>query len=195
MEVKIKIENVVASAGINQEIDLNAILTAFSYPTAEYRPETFPGLVYRIEEPKSAILVFNTGKFVCTGTKNEKDAKRAIKKVIRQLRKAGVIKEECHPEIAIQNIVASVKLGDNLLIDLDRAAFELHEPGEAQAMYEPDQFPGIVYRTRGSNIVLLIFRSAKLVCPGAKKEEDIPIAVERLRTKLEEKNLLIPATY
>ena len=89
VEASITIENVVASATLNQRIDLNAVVKG--NPWVEYRPETFPGLVFRIKKPKTAILIFRTGKMVCTGAKSEKEAKRAIKKVIKELKKSGII--------------------------------------------------------------------------------------------------------
>jgi transcription initiation factor TFIID TATA-box-binding protein len=89
VEAAIRIENVVASATLNQRIDLNAVVKG--NPGVEYRPETFPGLVFRIKRPKSAILIFSTGKMVCTGTKSEKEARKAIKKVVRELKKSGII--------------------------------------------------------------------------------------------------------
>ena len=65
----IKIENVVASATLNQKVDLNAVVK--SYPGVEYRPEQFPGLVFRLKRPKTATLIFNSGKMVCTGAKKQ----------------------------------------------------------------------------------------------------------------------------
>ena len=72
----INIENVVASATLNQKIDLNAVVKG--YPGVEYRPERFPGLVFRLKKPKTATLIFSTGKMVCTGAKSEKESRRAV---------------------------------------------------------------------------------------------------------------------
>ena len=86
--VKVKIENVVASASLGRSLDLKAIFRAF-FPNVEYRPEVFPGLAFKLKRPKSCTLIFKTGKMVCTGTKSERDAERAVRKIIRELRKAG----------------------------------------------------------------------------------------------------------
>ena len=83
----INIENVVASATLKQNIDLNAIVRIF--PGVEYRPEQFPGLVFRLKRPKTATLIFNSGKMVCTGAKSEKESKRAVFKVVRELKKSA----------------------------------------------------------------------------------------------------------
>ena len=176
----VNIENVVASATLKQKVDLNAVVK--SYPGVEYRPEQFPGLVFRLKKPKTATLIFNSGKMVCTGAKSEKEAKRAVMKIIRELKKGGIIIIS-KPELKIQNIVASASLGGT--IDLERAAFEL-----GKTMYEPEQFPGLIYRMDDPKVVILLFASGKLVCTGAKREQDVYEAVNKLHEILEEKNLI-----
>ena len=176
----IRIENVVASATLNQRIDLNAVVKG--YPGVEYRPEQFPGLVFRLKRPKTATLIFNSGKMVCTGAKSEKESKRAVMKVIRELKKSGIIIIG-KPELKIQNIVASANLAG--LIDLERSAYSL-----GRTMYEPEQFPGLIYRMDVPKVVILLFASGKLVCTGAKKEEDVYEAVTKLHETLELEDLI-----
>jgi transcription initiation factor TFIID TATA-box-binding protein len=180
VEASIRIENVVASATLNQRVDLNAVVKG--YPGVEYRPEQFPGLVFRLKRPKTATLIFNSGKMVCTGAKSEKEAKRAVMKVIRELKKSGIIIIG-KPELKIQNIVASANLSG--LIDLERSAYSL-----GRTMYEPEQFPGLIYRMDEPKVVILLFASGKLVCTGAKKEEDVYEAVGKLHKTLEEEDLI-----
>lgn len=176
----IKIENVVASATLNQRVDLNAVVKG--YPGVGYRPEQFLGLVFRLKRPKTATLIFNSGKMVCTGAKSEKEARRAVMKVIKELKRGGVIIIS-KPELKIQNIVASGILGG--MIDLEKAAYSL-----GKIMYEPEQFPGLIYRMDEPKVVILLFASGKLVCTGAKKEEDIYDAVHKLHGILEEQSLI-----
>ena len=176
----IKIQNVVASATLNQKIDLNAIVK--SYPGVEYRPEQFPGLVFRLKRPKTATLIFNSGKMVCTGAKSEKEARRAVMTVVKELKKSGIIIIS-KPELKIQNIVASVSLGGK--VDLELAVSKL-----VKTMYEPEQFPGLIYRMDVPKVVILIFASGNLVCTGAKKEQDVYDAVQKLHESLEEQNLI-----
>jgi len=176
----IHIQNVVASATLNQRVDLNAVVK--SYPGVEYRPEQFPGLVFRIKRPKTATLIFNSGKMVCTGAKSEKEARRAVMNVIKELRKGGIIIIS-KPELKIQNIVASASLGGR--IDLELAVSKL-----VKTMYEPEQFPGLIYRMDEPKVVILIFASGNLVCTGAKKEQDVYDAVHKLHESLEEQNLI-----
>jgi transcription initiation factor TFIID TATA-box-binding protein len=180
VQAKVKIENVVASATLNQRIDLQAVVK--SYPGVEYRPEQFPGLVFRLKRPKTATLIFNSGKMVCTGAKSEKEARGAVMKVVRELKKSGIVIIS-RPELKIQNIVASANLGG--MIDLEKSAFTL-----GKTMYEPEQFPGLIYRMAEPKVVILLFASGKLVCTGAKKEEDVYRAVEKLHQRLEAEELI-----
>ncbi len=180
VEASIRIENVVASATLKQRVDLNAVVKG--YPGVEYRPEQFPGLVFRLKRPKTATLIFNSGKMVCTGAKSEKEARRAVMKVIRELKKSGIIIIG-KPELKIQNIVASANLGG--MIDLEKSAYVL-----GKTMYEPEQFPGLIYRMAEPKVVILLFASGKLVCTGAKHEEDVYQAVEKLHQRLENEELI-----
>jgi len=177
----VSIENVVATASINQRVDLNLITKNFV--DVEYRPDRFPGLVFRLKSPKTATLVFSSGKMVCTGAKSEEQSRKAVQEVVRRLKKGGIpIKNEA--EIVIQNMVASVNLGGK--IDLEEAARKL-----PKSMYEPEQFPGLIHRMPDPKTVILLFASGKLVCTGAKKESDVYRAVNNLHVMLEEKKLMI----
>jgi transcription initiation factor TFIID TATA-box-binding protein len=176
----IKIQNVVASVTLNQKVDLNAVVKSF--PGVEYRPEQFPGLVFRLKRPKTATLIFNSGKMVCTGAKSEKESRRAVMTVVKELKKGGIIIIS-KPELKIQNIVASASLGGR--IDLEQAVTTL-----GKTMYEPEQFPGLIYRMDEPKVVILVFASGNLVCTGAKKEQDVHDAVHKLHGILEEQNLI-----
>ncbi len=180
VKAQIRIENVVASASLNQRIDLKAVVK--SYPGVEYRPEQFPGLVFRLKKPKTATLIFNSGKMVCTGAKSEREARGAVMKVIDELKRSGIVIVG-KPDLKIQNIVASANLSG--IIDLEQAAFTL-----GKTMYEPEQFPGLIYRMDDPKVVILLFASGKLVCTGAKREEDVYVAVEKLHRRLEEEGLI-----
>jgi len=176
----INIENVVASATLKQNIDLNSVVKGF--PLVEYKPEQFPGLVFRLKKPKTATLIFNSGKMVCTGAKSESQARKAVNKVVQELKNNGIIIVG-KPEIQIQNIVASASLQGH--VDLEKSAYSL-----GKTMYEPEQFPGLIYRMDDPHVVILLFASGKLVCTGAKKEEEVYRAVNNLHTKLEVDRLI-----
>ena len=180
VEASIRIENVVGTATLNQRIDLNAVVKG--NPGVEYRPKQFPGLVFRLKRPKTATLIFNSGKMVCTGAKSAKESRRAVMKVVKELKKSGIIIIG-KPELKIQNIVASASLGG--MIDLERSAYSL-----GRTMYEPEQFPGLIYRMGEPKVVILLFASGKLVCTGAKKEENVYEAVSILHKRLEKEELI-----
>lgn len=179
---EIKIENVVASTSIGEELDLTAI--ALAIDGAEYEPEQFPGLIYRLKEPKTATLLFRSGKVVCTGAKSLKDVKRAIKKVATEVEKAGIAVNK-EPDIKVQNIVASSDL--KVEINLNAIAITL---GLEKVEYEPEQFPGLVYRLDDPKVVVLLFGSGKLVCTGARQPEDVERAVLRIIDELTEAGLM-----
>jgi len=177
----ISIENVVASASIDERLDLKDITKKF--PDVEWHPDTFPGAVFRLKFPKTATLLFSTGKMVCTGAKSEEFAQTAIKKVVQILRK-NRIKIKNDAKVTIQNIVASIDLGAR--IHLEQAARSL-----PRSMYEPEQFPGVIHRMVDPKTVILIFASGKLVCTGGKTEKDVYRSVNNLHNMLEEKGLMI----
>jgi transcription initiation factor TFIID TATA-box-binding protein len=177
----IAIVNVVASASVDQKMDLNDITKKF--PDVEYHPDLFPGLVFRLRTPKTATLIFTSGKMVCTGSKSEEMARKAVKTVVQTLRKGG-IKVKKDAEVTIQNIVSSINLGGK--VHLEKAARAL-----PRSMYEPEQFPGLIHRMLNPKTVILVFSSGKLVCTGAKNEQDVYKSVNNLHSLLEEKNLMV----
>ncbi|MGQ0797737.1 MAG: TATA-box-binding protein [Methanobacteriota archaeon] len=179
---KFRIENVVASTSLGQELDLKVIALALG--GSEYEPEQFPGLIYRIKEPKTAILLFRSGKVVCTGAKSLESVQTAIDLVAKQIASAGIaVKKD--PDIEVQNIVATSDLGAQ--IDLNAIAMSL---GLGQVEYEPEQFPGLVYRIDEPKVVLLMFGSGKVVCTGARKPSDVEKAVEKITAELRANGLL-----
>lgn len=178
-DLDIHIQNVVASGSLDQTFNLPDIQKIFK--TTEYNPKRFPGLVFKIKRPKTSTLIFTSGKMVCTGAKSAKLAKRAIRKVVRELKNNGIIILG-KPKITIQNIVASGNLRNN--VDLETAADLLEN-----VMYEPEQFPGLIYRMQRPKVVLLIFASGKLVCTGAKSDEMVHEAIGKLYSLLDDYEL------
>ncbi|MCX6656696.1 MAG: TATA-box-binding protein [Candidatus Bathyarchaeota archaeon] len=176
----VEIQNVVASATLDQKINLLDIMKVFR--NVEYRPKQFPGLVFRLKRPKTATLIFGSGKMVCTGAKSEKQARSAVMKVVRELKTNGIIILG-KPKIVIQNIVSSANLHGK--IDQEAMSDILEN-----VMYEPEQFPGLIYRMTEPKVVLLVFASGKLVITGAKREEQVYEAVEKIRAILIDYDLL-----
>jgi transcription initiation factor TFIID TATA-box-binding protein len=179
-DIEVQIQNVVAVASHDQKFDLLSIMKVFR--NVEYRPKRFPGLVFRLKRPKTATLIFTSGKMVCTGAKSEKMAHRAIEKVVRELKKEGIIILG-KPRIKVENMVASADIHGK--VDLEAAAEFLDN-----IMYEPEQFPGAVYRMKEPKVVILIFSSGRLVITGAKREEQVHEAAVKIRGILLENGLI-----
>ena len=178
----IKIENVVASTGIGIEIDLKQVTLALE--GADYNPKRFPGLVYRTKNPKTAALIFRSGKIVCTGAKSIDEVHKGLENVFQSLRNIG-IEVKGTPEIKVSNIVSSADL--HSVLNLNAIALGL---GLENIEYEPEQFPGLVYRMSDPKVVILLFGSGKLVITGGKKPEDAANAVDRIVEELKSVNLL-----
>ncbi|MCI4347191.1 MAG: TATA-box-binding protein, partial [Thermoplasmata archaeon] len=143
---RVRIENVVASTSLGAQLDLPAI--ALTLPGAEYEPSQFPGLIYRLMQPKTAILLFHSGKVVCTGGKSWRQVQDSVRTVSQLIRKAGQ-KAFANPDIQIQNIVATADLGAE--INLNSIAITL---GLDHVEYEPEQFPGLICRIDEPRVVV-----------------------------------------
>lgn len=179
----IHIQNIVASTTIADSLDLRSIDEAV--PDTTYNPDVFPGLVLRITQPKTAFLLFRSGKVVCTGAKNLEEIKKSMQQVCDRLAEVGIEVVE-DPKIAVQNIVASGDLHGELNLVSTALAVGLEN-----TEYEPEIFPGIVYRMRDLGVVLLLFSSGKVVCTGARKPEQVTEAINAVKEELEAKGLLL----
>jgi len=173
-EFDIKVENIVASVALGIRIPLETLVEHLE--GTEYEPEQFPGLVYRVKDPKAATLIFSSGKIVCTGARTVDDVSIVIKKVVKILKQTKIGNPKKY-KIEVQNIVASAQMPSKL--DLDKIALEAEN-----SEYEPEQFPGLVYRVKNPKAAFLLFSSGKIVCTGARRVEDIEYAVKTLSKKL-----------
>jgi len=180
--IEIKVENIVASTVFAEKLDLDMI--AQSLEDAEYEPEQFPGLVYRLKNPKTATLLFRSGKANCTGAKNIEDVRKTVDIIAEKLKNLGMSINK-NLDIVVQNMVAMANLGGEL--NLTETATAL---GLENVEYEPEQFPGLVYRVKEPKVALLIFTSGKVVCAGARNTEDISKAVEKLSENIKSLGLL-----
>ena len=178
----IQVENVVASSDIGQELDLETLSEDLA--ATDYDPDNFPGLVYRMHDPKAAALIFRSGKVVCTGAKSVDDVTTALEYVFDELRELGV-DVATSPDIEIQNIVSSGDLDHTL--NLNAIAIGL---GLEHIEYEPEQFPGLVYRLDDPDVVALLFGSGKLVITGGKQLDDAEQALTVIENRLTDLGLL-----
>jgi transcription initiation factor TFIID TATA-box-binding protein len=181
--VRVRIENVVASAPVGSSLDLQSI--ALALDGAEYNPSQFPGLVYRQKDPKTAVLLFQSGKAVCTGAKSWRQVDETLQRVSALVRKTGQ-KMHVRPKFQVQNIVATADLGGEVNLASVAVSFGLE-----RVEYEPEQFPGLVCRIADPHVVVLLFGSGKLVCTGARRPRDLQRAVEQIAKDLSDAELLV----
>lgn len=166
-------QNIVATTSLGRDIPL--IKLAEALPNTEYNPEQFPGLVMRIKEPKTSALIFSSGNVVCTGAKSMKKVKESIKAIIANIAKIKIkIKEDgVLKNIKVQNMVASGNIGMDL--NLNSLAVQLEN-----TEYEPEQFPGLVYKLAGTRATFLLFSNGKIVCTGTRSEKKLHEAIDQL---------------
>lgn len=170
MAEDLKVQNIVATTSLGKDVSLTKL--ARTQPNTEYNPDTFPGLVLRIKKPKSAVLVFSSGNLVCTGTKSIAQVKEVVQQVIKVLRKINV-KVTDKPKINVQNIVASGSI--DLDLNLNTLSLELEN-----TEYEPEQFPGLVYKLDEPTATFLLFSNGKLVCTGTKNKQQLDDSMKQL---------------
>ncbi|VDP75004.1 unnamed protein product [Echinostoma caproni] len=160
---KPQLQNIVCTVYLGCKLDLKQI--ALNARNAEYNPKRFAAVIMRIREPRTTALIFSSGKMVCTGAKSEEQARLAARKYARIIQKLGF---EAHfKEFKIQNMVGSCDVRFHIRLEglvLSQSHF---------ATYEPELFPGLIYRMTKPKIVLLIFVSGKIVLTGAKVRDEI----------------------
>ncbi len=182
-EPVVRVENVVANARIARKLDLDKIESKVS--GTEYNRKKFPGLVYRLAKPKVVFLLFGTGRIVCTGAKSAEDVYIGVERLIKYLNSSG-IETGGDPSIVIQNIVATSSIG-SAAIDLNAVALST---GLENVEYEPEVFPGLVYRMEDPHVVILIFSSGKIVITGGKTKAECARAAEKLAEKMSNAGLI-----
>ncbi|MFT4250657.1 MAG: TATA-box-binding protein [Candidatus Woesearchaeota archaeon] len=175
-EIEVEIVNIVVSTSMETPVPLEKMAATLS--NTEYNPEQFPGLVIRIKEPKTSALIFSSGNVVCTGARTMKDVDRAILEIIKSLGKIAV-EVKITPQISVQNIVASGSIGMKLNLNVLAMRLENTE-------YEPEQFPGLVYKLPEAKATFLLFSNGKVVCTGTKSEQEVHTAMEMLVDRLQE---------
>ena len=173
-KLDIRIVNIVCSSSLGQDIPL--IRLAETLPNTEYNPEQFPGLIMRIKEPKTSALIFSSGKIVNTGARSLSKVRESIDRIIENLAKVNV-KIKIVPKIEVQNMVGSGSIGMDL--NLNELALKLEN-----AEYEPEQFPGLVYKLPNTRATFLLFSNGKIVCTGTKSEAKLREAVVLLVSNL-----------
>ncbi|MEN6611647.1 MAG: TATA-box-binding protein [Methanoregulaceae archaeon] len=181
-EESLKIENIVASAKVTEYLDLPAL--ASQIKDAEYNKKRFPGVVLRMHDPKIAALVFGSGKVVLTGAKSIDSLSKGLE-ILGNLLREQKIEIPKKLTYKIQNIVTSADLATPINLNKIAVGFNLD-----RIEYEPEQFPGLVYRLEDPKVVVLLFGSGKLIITGGKEPEDAKRAVTKILSDLKSLGLL-----
>jgi transcription initiation factor TFIID TATA-box-binding protein len=172
----IKIENIVANAQISQGFNIEDLVERI--PELIYNPDDFIGVTYKLDDPKTAILILPNGKAICTGAISMQEVDISIKRITEKMLNVG-INVNTNPSIETQNVVVSTEL--NISLDLDSVSRGLLLKN---VNYDPEQFPGLIYNMDDIGALLLIFSSGKIICTGAKSFEDASRAIEMMKEKL-----------
>ena len=159
----VKLQNVVATINLGVQIDLEKLSQTVS--NAEYNPRRFAAVIMRIREPRTTALVFHSGKMIVTGAKTEHDSRTGGKKYVQIIQKVGFA--ATFRDYKIQNMTATCDMGFPIRLE------GLVYAHSQQATYEPELFPGLVYKMVNPKVVFLVFVSGKVVATGAKSEEII----------------------
>jgi len=159
------LQNVVATVNLDCRLDLNIISQAAR--NTEYSRKKFHALIMRIRDPKTTTLVFATGKMVITGAKSAELARLAGRKHARMIQKCGFNTKFL--DFKVQNFVASCSTGFYVRLE----GFVNHDEYSKFARYEPELFPGMVYKIAASRITMLVFANGKVVITGAKQLDKI----------------------
>ncbi|KAJ8669885.1 hypothetical protein QAD02_001144 [Eretmocerus hayati] len=165
-----QLQNIVSTVNLNCKLDLKKI--ALHARNAEYNPKRFAAVIMRIREPRTTALIFSSGKMVCTGAKSEEDSRLAARKYARIIQKLGFAAKFL--DFKIQNMVGSCDVKFPIRLEgltLTHGQF---------SSYEPELFPGLIYRMVQPRIVLLIFVSGKVVLTGAKVRQEIYEAFDNI---------------
>lgn len=166
----VKIQNCVSTVNLGCELNLQNI--NFRTRNSEYNPSRFHGVVMRIREPRCTALIFKSGKLVCTGARNEEFANLGTRKFARIIQKLGYSVK--FKEFKIQNLVATVDLRFPIRLE------NLNQMHGQFSSYEPELFPGLIYRMVKPRVVLLIFVNGKIVFTGAKSKAEINESLENI---------------
>jgi len=167
----IRIQNMSCTANLGVRLDLKRI--SLKCRNTEFNPRRFAAVIMRLREPRATALIFASGKMCVTGTKSTHNATLATKRFAYIIERVGFKPEE-HLNFKVQNIVGTTDVGFPLRLEGLVYAHSMY------ASFEPELFPGLIYRMIKPRVVFLIFVSGKLVITGARTEDDLKQAFTKL---------------
>jgi len=181
LDLSITIENIVIIGAFSENINL--VEANQKLENSKRNWKKFPGLAYKLKNPPASFLLFNNGKFVCTGIKTKNKGQQAITTLLNLLKTKELVSKGCGVEWGVKNLVASVAMG-GASVSLETFTREF------ESIYEPDRFPAAVYKPDDAKATFLVFLSGKLICSGIADEETLKNTVKKFCQQLEEKNTL-----
>lgn len=175
MQIQLRMQNIMATCNLCTRVDLNKVTQTAR--NAEYNPKRFQAVIMRIREPRTTALIFASGKMIVTGARDIQDAEHASKKYVAIINKCG-FPQAVFREFKVQNITASCDVGFPIKIEA------LCYANQGHATYEPELFPGLIYRMTDPKVTMICFVSGKIVLTGARSQEALTLAFQKLFPKL-----------
>jgi transcription initiation factor TFIID TATA-box-binding protein len=178
-----QVHNLVGTSRIQSSLGTIDLLSVSNLlPNSLFEKQKFAAITIRLGEPTCTVLLFTSGKMVLTGCKSLLDCILASKIVTNLMRQGFPGNVFTLEPIKIQNIVgnALVPLLAGEVLDLNR----FYRDFNIFCTYQPNMFPGLIYRPTNLPIVLLIFFSGKVVITGAKNIPDVYFGWNEMRKLL-----------
>lgn len=177
-EKEVEIVNVVGSGSLGAELDLKQVTRDIG-SVGEYDPEKYPGMYIRFDEEAPLITLYRTGKYIITGASSEEGSRSIRTRFLDLLADNGMIERPNDDWFAIQNLVCTGELDQSL--NLSAIAIGL---GLEVTEYEPEQFPGLIYRPQNSSCVVLLFATGRIVITGSTDIEEVETVFVQIQEQL-----------
>jgi transcription initiation factor TFIID TATA-box-binding protein len=177
----VKIENIVGTGNLNIEVDIPVLANDLEAHEVTYNPDNYHGLYVRLDESGPLVTVYRTGKYIVTGADSETELFDTKDRFLSLLHETGVLDHSEDDSFGVNNIVCTGDIGYS--VDLNQLSIAL---GLERIEYEPEQFPGLVYRPEDHPCVILLFGSGKCVVTGAPTLDTAEAAFNHIRNRVDE---------
>lgn len=175
----VTIANAVGAGDLGVELDLPAVKRDLDAPYTEYDPSNYHGLYIRVVDEGPLITIYRTGKYIISGCSSLEELERSNQEFLKTLATIDLVAPAADTGFSVQNIVC---VGDlERKVDLNALSIGL---GLESTEYEPEQFPGLVYRPADFPIVILVFASGKTVLTGGTDLEIVEDAFAQLQSEI-----------
>ncbi|WP_408957555.1 TATA-box-binding protein [Natrinema sp. 74] len=179
--MSVEIANVVGSGDLHAELDLEALQEDLSTPYLEYDPSNYHGLYVRLQEGGPLITVYRSGKYIISGCSSYAELNETNEGFLAEITRLGIIEQGQETGFGVQNVVCTASLSED--VNLNALSIGL---GLESTEYEPEQFPGLIYRPSDVGAVLLVFANGKIVITGARDLDIAEEAFDHLRSRVKE---------